>query len=245
MTKNLYLTIVVLLFCSNYVLAQHAPATGGDADDNDFAPGFSFGYVSNSFKVIKTTNWRDPFFDPVANKYITPPLNSITTNSLPGFAIGLTARYTLGNIVELRTAPSLIFADRELIYTYQDNSVVTKQVQATTVDIPLDVKVKSEKIGSFRPYFIGGLKYSLAVGKGNSDDSNNISPLDKQVKNVSAFASYEAGFGCDIYYEYFKLSPEIKLSNSFGNVLVPTNQPYSNPISKLFLHTITISLYFE
>jgi hypothetical protein len=245
MIRNLYLTFFVLLFCSNCLLAQSAPQSGGEADQTDFAPGFSFGYVSNSFKVIKTTNWQAPFFDPVANKYITAPLNSITTNALPGFAIGLSARYSLSDLLEIRTTPSLIFADRELIYGYQDNTTTTKQVQSTTVDIPLDFKLKAERTGNFRAYVIGGLKYSLAVGKGNSSDSNDLSPLDKQVKNVAGFASYEAGFGCDIYYEYFKLSPEIKLSNSIGNVLVPENQPYSNPISKLFLHTVTISLYFE
>jgi hypothetical protein len=245
MIKNFYLTIFVLLFCSNCLLAQSVPASGGEADQTDFAPGFSFGYVSNTFKVIKATGWQNPFFDPVANKNITLPLTSINTNALPGFAIGLTARYSLSDLLELRTTPSLVFADRELIYTYQDNSTVTKQVQATTLDFPLELKLKSERTGNFRAYVVGGLKYSLAVGKGNSDDIADLNPLDKQVKNVSGYASYEAGLGCDIYYEYFKLSPEIKLSNSIGNVLVPDGTPYSNPISKLFLHTITISLYFE
>jgi len=65
------------------------------------------------------------------------------------------------------------------------------------------------------------------------------------VKNVSGFGSYEAGIGCDIYFEFFKLSPEIKIANSFGNVLVAQNQPFSVPIDKLFLHTIMFSLSFE
>ena len=53
------------------------------------------------------------------------------------------------------------------------------------------------------------------------------------------------GIGFDLYFEYFKLSPEIKLSNSFGNVLLPETHPFSAPINKLSLHTIMFSLYFE
>jgi hypothetical protein len=65
------------------------------------------------------------------------------------------------------------------------------------------------------------------------------------VKNVGGFSSYEAGLGCDIYFEFFKLSPQIKVSNSFGNILVPENHPFSAPISKLSLHTVMFSLFFE
>jgi len=64
-------------------------------------------------------------------------------------------------------------------------------------------------------------------------------------KNAPGFGSYEVGLGFDIYFEFFKLSPEIKLSNSIGNVLVNGDNPYSTPINKLTLHTISFSLIFE
>ena len=66
-----------------------------------------------------------------------------------------------------------------------------------------------------------------------------------ELKNATGFGSYEAGLGCDIYFEYFKLSPEIKIANSLGNILVPQAQPFSAPLSKLGLHTIMFSLIFE
>jgi len=145
----------------------------------------------------------------------------------------------------VRVTPSLVFASRDLSYDYvtpSDN--VTKQVQTTTVDFPLLFKVKSDRISDFRAYLVGGVKYSYSIGsKLNSDADADL--LDKTVKNVGGYASYEAGIGCDIYFEYFKLSPELKISNSFGNVLVPENQPFSGPISKLYLHTLMFSLYFE
>lgn len=245
MNKRVYFTFFLLIFCSNLLFAQ-VPNSGGDADFSQFSPGFSFGYVNNTYTIVKKADWNKPFFDPSSNKYITDQLSSITSNNLPGFSLGFISRYSLTDNLEVRFTPTLVFADREITYVYLSTAPnVVRQIQTTTADIPFSLKLKSDRIGNFRAYIMGGLKYSLTLGKGNSSDANDLNLLDKQVKNVGGFASYEAGFGCDIYYEYFKLSPEIKLSNSFGDVLVHENQPYSSPISKLLLNTITISLYFE
>jgi hypothetical protein len=243
MIKTCYLTIIILLLFSNLLLAQ-APAWGGGADQTDLAFGFSFTYVSSNYKIIKQPNWRNPYFNPGTNTYITDSLNSIVSKPDAGFAIGFISRYRITEHLEARITPTLVFADRQLYYDYPNASLdVTKSIQTTTVDFPLELKLKSDRIQDFRAYVLGGIKYSQAVGRGQEE--TNIDPLERDVKNVTGFGSYEAGIGCDIYFEFFKLSPEIKISNSFGNVLVPENQPFSSPISKLFLHTIMFSLYFE
>jgi hypothetical protein len=243
MSKTWYLTIILFLLCSNLLLAQ-APAWGGGADQNDMSFGFSFSYVSSYFKIVKKPGWRTPFFDQGTNRYITDSLSSISSSTLPGFAVGFITRYRITDHLEVRATPSLIFADRSLTYTYPTASEnVTKPIQTTTVDFPLLIKLKSDRIQDFRAYILGGVKYSQAIGKGAPDAT--IDPLQKMVRNSAGFGSYELGLGCDIYFEFFKLSPEIKISNSFGNILVPDNQPFSSPISKLSLHTIMFSLYFE
>ena len=246
MIKNGYLTIILLLLSAGTLFAQErVPAWGGGADLTDLSFGFSFSYVSSYFKIDKKPNWRDPFFDQGTNKYITGSLNSISSPNTPGFAVGFITRYRLTDHLEVRGNPSLIFSDRSLSYTYDNPAEdVTKQVQATTVDFPLLLKLKSDRINNFRAYIIGGVKYSLAIGS-KKDADIDADPLDKLVKNAGGFGSYEAGLGCDIYFEFFKLSPEIKISNSFGNLLVPENQPFSSPINKLGLHTVTFSLIFE
>jgi hypothetical protein len=245
MIKTRYLSIILLLLCSNLLLAQSPPAWGGGADQNDMSFGFYFSYITSSYKIVKKPDWRNPFFDSGTNKYITDSLNSISSKSLPGFVIGFVTRYRLTDHLEARFTPGLVFADRGLTYTYPIASAdVTKEVTPTTADFPFLLKLKSDRIQNFRAYIIGGLKYSVGVGKGNNDPTD-LDPLDKTIKNVGGFGSYEIGLGCDIYFEFFKLSPEIKLSNSFGNVLVPDNEPFSTPISKLSLHTIMFSLIFE
>jgi hypothetical protein len=259
MIKFRLLLIAVLLFLGNVLFAQdqvvHAWASG--ADQNDLSFGFTFQYVSTDFKIDKKPDWRSPFYDPATGLKATDSLNSISSKSSQGFAIGFITRYRLTDHVEARLTPMLVFADRLLEYEYKDNNgnpLLTKaginfnntleqQVQTTMVEFPLSMKLKSDRLGNFRAYLIGGVKYSMLI----SSKKQNVyaSPVDKLVKNVNSFASYEAGIGVDIYFEYFKFSPEFKMSNSFKNILVPENHPYSRPIDKLFLHTIMFSLYFE
>lgn len=250
MIKHLYFTLLLLfMFCRLQGQDIQTHAWGGGADEKDISFGFSFASVNSYYKIQKAPNWQLPYIDVLnGNVPLTGNLNSITSSYTNGFGIGFLTRYRLTEFLEVRLTPSLIFVDKTLTYTYDNAAPVTapivKSVQGTSVDVPLLIKLKSEKIGDFRPYIIGGVKYTQAVGSKNNSDLNDA-PLDKLVKNVNGFASYEAGLGCDIYFEFFKMSPEIKLSNSFGNVLYQDNSAFSSPISKLYLHTLMFSLYFE
>jgi hypothetical protein len=243
MIKTKYLLVVIMLLFGKIAFAQ-VPAWGGNADLQDYSFGFSFQYVNSYFKVNKRPDWRKPYFDPGVNRNITDSVNSIGSPGSPGFAVGFLARYSLTDFLEIRTTPSLVFADRTLRYTYADPSQdVSKPVQSTSIELPISFKLKSERIQDFRAYMLAGIKYTSAIGsKKNNPD---IDPLEAIVRNKSGFGSYEVGLGCDIYFEYFKLSPEIKISNSFGNILLPENTPFATPISKLSLHTVTFSLIFE
>src|ERR1700733_3329373 len=100
MIKTLYLTIILFFLCSNLLLAQ-APAWGGGADQNDLSFGFSFSYVSNYYKIVKKPDWRNPYFDPGVNRYITDSVKSISSNPTPGFAIGFVTRYRLTEHIEV------------------------------------------------------------------------------------------------------------------------------------------------
>ena len=206
MTKTKYLLIVIMLLFGKIAFAQ-VPAWGGNADLQDYSFGFTFQYVNSYFKIDKRPDWRKPYFDPGVNRNITDSVNSISSPGSPGFAVGFLARYSLTDFLEVRTTPSLVFADRTLKYTYADPSQdVTKPVQSTSIDFPISFKLKSERIQDFRAYMLAGIKYSMAIGsKKNNPD---VDTLDAIVRNKSGFGSNEVGLGCDFYFEYFKLSPE-------------------------------------
>ena len=244
MNKTRYLTTIFILFCSGSLFAQSAPAWGGGADQNDISFGFTFQYVNSYFKIDKKPDWQKPFFDPDVNRNVTTPLTGIGSNGSNGFAVSFLLRYRISEHLEARTTPGLVFADRAVDYTYIDPSEdVNKPVQATMVEFPLSLKLKSDRVWNYRGYIMAGVKYSEGIGvKKNKPDTD---PVNELLTNKTGFASYEVGLGMDIYFEYFKLTPEIKLSNSFGNMLNPENTPYATPISKLSLHTVTFSLCFE
>jgi hypothetical protein len=244
MNKTRYLTIILILFCGQTLFAQRAPAWGGNADLEDYSFGFTFQYINSYFKIDKKPSWRDPYYDQDLKRYTTQPLYAIGSNSLPGFAVSFLFRYRIDEHLEARTTPGLVFADRSVYYDYVNSSLsVVKPVQATMVEFPLSVKLKSDRVDNYRAYIMAGVKYSESIGvKRNKPD---INPVDALLTNKSGFGSYEVGLGMDIYFEYFKMTPEIKLSNSIGNLLNRENTPYANPIDKLSLHTVTFSLCFE
>lgn len=238
------IVIVLSLFCSNNSFAQFAPAWGGGADERDFSFGFSFSYVNNYYKIEKHPDWRAPYIDAV-NGRLTDSLNAIGSANAPGFSVGFLARHRITEHLEVRVTPGLIFADKMLSYTYKDpNQNRDKSIRTTMVDLPVLMKLKSDRIGNFRAYLLGGVKYSQSLGSKSAGD-DSAAPLEKAIKNVSGFGSYDVGIGFDIYFEFFKLSPEIKLSNSFGSVLEHDGGPFTTPLNGLRLNTLMFSLHFE
>ena len=200
MSLKRYLIVLILMLCCNLLFAQdRVPAWGGGADLQDFSFGFSFTYVSSDFKIVKKPNWRTPFINPDNGQALTSPLNSISSKSTPGFAVGFVTRYSLTDHLEVRFTPSLVFADRDLTYTYsnpEQNPDQIKKVQSTTIDAPLSFKLKSDRLGNFRAYMLGGVKYSHSIAAKKNDSNNDL--MDKLVKNVSGYGSYEAGLSIKI-----------------------------------------------
>lgn len=244
MIKIKYLLTVCLFVCSNLLLAQRVPAWGGGSDQRDYSFGFTFSYVGSYYKIDKNPNWQTPFFDPVNNSNVTSSLTSISSSYASGFGVGFLTRYRLTEHLEARFAPSLVFADRIVNYTYISTPDIHKLVTNTAVDFPIGFKLKSDRMDNLRFFLMGGVKLTQAISSKYNTDIN-LAPIDKIVKNVNRFNSYDVGLGCEIYFEFFKLTPEIKLSNSFGDVLLHDNSAFSSPIEKLSLHTIMFSLYFE
>ena len=238
------LTILICLFSGLGVMGQEN--WGGGIDDDPLHFGFTFQYISSEYKIIKKANWRDAYPDPEGGPDLKPTLSSISSPTSPGFGLGFVSNLRLGKNADLRFTPALVFSDRFLDYQYEDPEAFKQQkIQSTLMDFPLGIKLKSDRRKNFRAYLLGGAKYSIdIVSKKKTNDVDNIL-TEKFVKNTKNILWYEAGIGFDLYFEFFKLSPELKLSNTFRNVLRPEDHPYSAPLDKLFLRNLQFSLYFE
>lgn len=248
MTKLFYLVTCFLVFISLSSFGQEN--WGGGVDNETLHFGFTFQYVASEYKILKRADWKGPFFDlNTKSPMIASELRSLSSPVSPGFGLGFVSDFRLGNNTNLRFTPGLVFADRLVNYEFVDPAFnVQKKVQATLVDLPLGIKLKSDRRKNFRAYLIGGAKYSIDIVSKKKTDDSALSPEEKYLKNVKNTIWYEAGIGFDLYFEFFKMSPEIKFAQSRRSVLKDTDRlenPYTSPIDKLFIRNLQFSLYFE
>lgn len=247
-----------LLFSLLMLVAATANAQnwGGGIDDTDLHFGFTFQYISSEYKLLKKTDWKEsPGKITDLPEFVPRGLSSIAAKSSPGFGIGFVVNQKIFENVDLRLTPVLVFNDRLLTYRFENIPInpgqefleVEKKIQSTLVEFPLGLKIKSNRRNNFRAYMIGGIKYSTDISsKKKSDNTKVTDPMEMFLNNKKGFFSYEAGLGMDLYFEYFKMSPELKLSYSFDSVM-KREMPhvFSNPIDKLMLRHVTFSLFFE
>jgi len=256
MIKNLSL-LISFLAISGAAAAQN---WGGGVDDEDFHFGFSFQYISAEYKIIKNPNWRNVFFDPADGKQVTMPGTSISSPPSVGFGLGFVVNRRLSENLDIRLTPSLIFSDRLVRYGYEPappgfgtvNGVtanyattIDKKIQATMFEFPAGLKIKSNRLNNFRAYWLGGIKYSVDIASKKKTYDEGEAAVNKLLKSKRNYLSYETGIGFDLYFEYFKMSPEIKFSYSTADVLQHDNTAFANPIDKMMLRHFTFSLFFE
>lgn len=171
---------------------------------------------------------------------VAEPLNS------GGFALGLLATARLTNRFEARFNPQLMFTDRTIQYQmrYKDldqGLVVDKKVESVIVSFPLQVKFRSDRIGNFRVYMLGGgkLDYDLASNAQarKADDMIKIGKMDYGV---------EGGMGFNFYMKSFIFSPEIKISNGLGNLHSRDERlKYSNVLDRIQSRMVVFSIHLE
>src|SRR5688572_29857197 len=135
-----------------------------------------------------------------------------------GFALGLLATARLSPRFEGRFNPQLMFAERNLAYIlkYPDRdqgAEVTQKVESVIVTFPLQVKFRSDRIGNFRVYMLGG-------GKVDYDMASNARARKAEtlVKIQNMDYGVEAGVGFNFYFQSFIFSPEVKISHGFNNI---------------------------
>ncbi len=220
---------------------------GGGVDDEILHFGFSFHYINADYKITLKEDWRRS--DPTGIPADTVSLSGVSSPFHHGTGLGLLADLKLSENANLRFTPSLVFSNKTVNYRYdmgQASTVVEKLVRASYIDLPLLFKYKSDRKGNYRGYLIGGGKYSVNVVSGKRYDDSGFSPVEKLLKTKPGYFSYEAGIGFDLYFDFFKMSPEIKWVQSIGNLLDTREyNMYNRPIDRLMLRNFQISLFFE
>lgn len=173
-------------------------------------------------------------------------INSITQN---GFSLGIVTDLHLTPILNLRVIPALSFGDRRIHYTFLrsngSQARVERPVESTFIDVPINLKFRSFRYENFAAYIVGGGMYSydLISQKDVINSNNNLAEMVIKLNTHNMY--YQLGVGFDFFLEYFKFSPEIKMSYGLNNVHVQDGSTLSLPINNLRSKIFLISLTFE
>lgn len=235
--KNSFLVFCLLILFSHSSFAQRE-LYREEQDTKPYYFGLSLGAVYSRFQLE-----HDPSFLQQDTILVAEPANT------PGISLRLVAALNLTNRFELRFNPGLIFTDRPILYKlnheYQGDIDqgynVKKSVESIITTFPLDLKFKSDRIGNFRVYMLGG-------GKLDIDLASNAKKrkADDQVKIGKYSYGIEGGFGFNFYRKSVTVSPEVKISSGLNNLL--DRSPalnYSKVIDRIQSRMIVFTIHLE
>ena len=208
-------------------------------DDKKIHFGFSLGYNKSDFYLDK----KDDF------SFNTDSLLSLQTETRPGFSIGIVSSLKLAEDWSLRFLPNLSFQERALNYTYYvpvDSSILrSRPVEPVFLDFPLLFKFRTDRIGNFAAYFLGGGRFGLDMQSQKHVDNEASAVKDQIVKIAKSDYGIELGGGVDFFLPYFKLGFELKLGVGLKDILIHENTMFANPIEQLRSKVWSFSITFE
>ena len=217
-------------------------------DDKLFHFGFQLGLNFSSFGV---TDSELPIVNPLTGQ--TEIYHARVSSLMPGFNVGFISDLRLCRYLNLRFCPGLQFTSRSITYKSESGSPVgtpdrkygsSLDVLAIPIYMPLYLKWSAEREGNYRPYVIAGGGVSVNVSR------DHEKPV--LLNQMDYFA--EVGFGCDLYFQWFKFCPEITYRIGFADQLCPADQRmelapqeaiYTNALSRLTNHCVCLTFNFE
>jgi hypothetical protein len=176
------------------------------------------------------------------NNFNYDSLKTIESAHYPGFGLGGLVNFRLAESWDLRTMLNIQFARRDMNYQFTNNVKKIAEMEATYLEIPFTFEYKSVRHKNVRVYALAGFTYRFDFTSDADTDRSDTKPIVALYPNT---LTYDVGIGLDIYYEFFKLSPEIKLSNGIGNQLVPDEFVYASSLGRVSPKLIQFSLIFQ
>lgn len=202
-------------------------------DDKPYHFGINLGYNQSYFSFT-----HHPQFLQYDSIMVVESINN------PGLNLAFLVNLRLNDHFNLRAHPfDITFSEKAFQYrqNYEADTVVTKKVQSISLAFPVNLAFTSDRIGNLKVYtFLGGrYDYDLAS---NVKATQAEELLKLKRSNLSA----ELGLGFHIYFPFFVLSPEIKLSTGLVNLHSrDADLKYSNVIDKVYSRMVTFSLTVE
>ena len=240
----------VLLVGSARGLAYNNPYV----DDKLLHFGFFLGLDLLSYN-IQETNGNTQLNMPGSDGYIYHPRTMVVG---PGFQVGFITDLRLCPHLNLRFTPALHFGERTITYKrnmldslpkyWESDKENAVSLLTIPISLPLVLKWSAERQKNFRPYLTvgGGIEFECFRDK------------EKFILHKPFDAFVCASFGCDLYFRWFKFSPEIKYQIGFLDAFVPISDAqnhgwgivsgdffYTNAIKHMTHQKLSIVFNFE
>lgn len=195
--------------------------------------GFQMGIHTSKY----VTKYSDAFVTPALDT-----VHSIVPGNLSGFKLGFVINMKIIPYLDFRILPTVGFYENDLTYRFTNGSTLRELKDATTIELPLLLKYKSARRRNLAMYMVFGINPSLEAS-GNSDESSTEEGL--QLKNWNV--AIDVGVGLDIFYKYFKFSPEVRYSYGLRNMLTDDspNNDSSVGLKRLTTQNLGLFITFE
>jgi hypothetical protein len=205
-------------------------------EDQRYYFGITLGYNSSYLHQVKSNTFL-----------ASDSILTAEPGSSGGIAMGLLATGRLTDHFQVRINPQLIIGGAKTIRYTQGSTRTgegTNAVQtlpSTLMSFPLQVKFNSDRIGNFRTYLLGGIKYDIDLSSNAS--TRNAEDLVKLKRNDFGL---EAGIGFNFYLPFVTVSPEIKISYGLSNIHQrDAGLKYSSALDKIQSRMIVFSIHLE
>lgn len=192
--------------------------------------GITLGINRNDFKISRSSDFT-----------YNDSIDAIIALRRPGFHLNIITNLSMTKTLDLRFNPGLSFTERALNYTLYREKIVEKKLESVNLDFPFQIRYKSQPIGDAKFYALLGVKYSIDLASNSqARKSRNIIKLNRSDYGI------EYGLGVQIFFPYFVLSPEFKVSQGVNNVLFrDARLGYSSALDGLRTRMFSFSLHFE
>lgn len=223
-------------FVSLSAFSQEREQNRPNHDDWPYYFGLSISYNSSTLHPSKHPTFLE-----------NDSVLSVEPGSSGGIALGLVGTLRLSPRFSFRANPQLIIGGAKyftysLKYpTYGEKAIEKKTLPSTIVSFPFQLKFNSDRIGNFRTYLLGGVKYDMDLA--SNSQARNAEDLVKLNKNDFGV---ELGVGFNFFFKYVTFSPELKISNGLSNIHSrDANLKYSNVLDKLQSRMLVFSIILE
>ena len=196
-------------------------------DDRFLHYGFTLGLNGTRFRPVES---------PV---YFNDTVATVRSKPQGGFNLGFVMNMRLSRYFDMRLLPGVAFYTRAVQYTFNSGYMSNQTAESVFIETPLLLKYKSQRRKNHRLYMVGGLKPCIEAGAKKNEKKKS----ELRTQNLDLCVEY--GFGTDLYFQFFKFSPEIRFSHGLSNLLINDPNLYSKSLTKLTTHTITLYFFFE